>query len=73
MKLNQLLRTIDLSETTLILTTIDDAMEEHMEYEKGKYDEGIFWMIRKCDVIRIAPKNNKLYIEVDTKKQGLPM
>lgn len=73
MKLNQLLRTIDLSETTLILTTIDDTMEEHMEYEKGKYDEGIFWMIRKCDVIRIAPKNNKLYIEVDTKKQGLPM
>ena len=73
MKLNQLLRTIDVSKTTIILTTVEDVIEEHMEYEKGKYDEGTFWMIRKCDVIRITPINNKLYIDVDTKKQGLPM
>ena len=73
MKLNKLLQIIDCRETTIILTTLDDVMEGCMEYQKGKYEEGTFWMIRKCDVVQIASKNDKLHIKIDTKGQGLPM
>lgn len=73
MKLGQLLRIIDCRETTIVLSALDGVKEGYMEYQKGKYDEGIFWMIRKCDIIKITPKNNKLHIKIDTKGQGLPM
>ena len=73
MKLNKLLQSIDCGETTIILTTLDDVREGIMEYQKGKYDEGTFWSIRKCDVVQIKSKNDKLHIKIDTKSQGLPM
>lgn len=73
MKLNELLRIIDCGETTIVLTTLDDVREGCMEYQKGKYDVGIFWTIRKCDVVQITSKKDKLHIKIDTKGQGLPM
>lgn len=73
MKLDKLLKIIDCVETTIVLSTLDDTKESCMEYRKGKYDEGIFWIIRKCDVIQITSKKDKLHIKIDTKGQGLPM
>lgn len=70
MKLSNLFRIIDCGETTIVLS---DSNGECMEYQKGKYDEGTFWMIRKCDVIQITSKNDKLHIKIDTKSQGIPM
>jgi len=73
MKLSQLLSILDCGETSIVLTTLEDIREGCMEYQKGKYDEGTFWMIRKCDVIQITSKNDKLHIKIDTRGQGLPM
>lgn len=73
MKLDKLLQIIDCGETTIVLSAIDGVKEGRMEYRKGKYDEGIFWMIRKCDVVQITSKKDKLHIKIDTKGQGLPM
>lgn len=73
MKLDKLLRIIDCAETTIVLSTLDGVKEGCMEYQKGKYDEVIFWSIRKCDVIQITSKKDKLHIKIDTKGQGIPM
>ena len=73
MKFDKLLRIIDCAETTIVLSTLDGGKEGCMEYQKGKYDEGIFWSIRKCDVIQITSKKDKLHIKIDTKGQGIPM
>lgn len=73
MKLDKLLQIIDCAETTIVLSALDDVKEGYMEYRKGKYDEGIFWEIRKCDVIQITSKNDKLHIKIDTNGQGIPM
>ena len=72
MKLNELLRIIICEETTIVLSDLDNVKGECMKYQKGKYDEGIFWSIRKCNVVSITSKKDKLHIKIDTKGQGLP-
>lgn len=68
--INQIVNLIDIDNTTIILAAGDNTKEEQIEYRKGSYDEGVFWQIRKCKVVKIAAKAEKLILYVELKGMG---
>lgn len=67
MTVKNIIDVIDTSSTNIIMIPCDSLREELIEYEKGKYDVGVFWSIRKCKITTITVKGDKLVIGVELK------